>query len=583
MGRNSRTMAALVVGCALLPAGWTQAGGSPPPEVSRQVVPGLAASMSPDKTDIPFDASLVEDLADGHLDTWTLADAALVASGIDNAGDLTLYRARLQAVLTAATAHVNRQASPARRARRLLEELHRVALRKYEASSDRFTDLLDSGVYNCVSASLLYIIAARQVGLDPAAGETPLHVFVVLQSGDRDIEIEATSPSGFDVQHDLIGFRTFVLANKYVTPEELALRGVEAIFNEFNNLTRPVTPEHAISFLYHNAGIRALHAGDASKAARCLIDAVRIYPDLGYRSDDLRKTLAWSVREQYDAGNYLGAFRVAEVSMKMFPDRTTVTDRFVAVAARVVEDAAGRGDMAAADDYEARTMALLPDAESRRRLEAYTAPLMARAYLLARDWPAARRHAARFSASSSDPVEAERFMTWVEGRVLEGSEGVRADAFEEEVKAALAAVPPGQDPHDYAAVVRGIASLAERGRYDEALAVGKVQRAAIAADGGAVVDGAALDTLLRAVAGGQVATLLREHRWKDAGPAVARALAQWPGDSRLLALRDQTRTVMVQDPWRVGAWPRTNHPLAGIGPLDTASARAGKDSAGVRR
>src|SRR5678816_2308615 len=365
MSGRSHFMAALFACILALSGGWA---GARADDSSVEVRVGAAGSAGAavartDNADVAFDAGLVEDLADGRLDTWNLADAALLASGINNDADLALYRARLAEVIQNATAHVSRTGSPARRARRLLTELHRVALHRYEASTDRFTDLLDTGTFNCVSASLLYLIAARQIGLEPAAAETPLHVFVVLEMGASHIDIETTSPTGFDVRRDLSEFRSFILANKYVTPEELAQRGLDTIFNEFNNLTHPVTPEHAIAFLYHNAGLRALQAGQPGTAASELIKAVRIYPKLGYRSDDLRRTLAWSVRELYDAGDYLGAFRVAEVSMKMFPDRTAVRERFVAVGARIVEEALGRGDMANAEQFEARTAALLQDAD----------------------------------------------------------------------------------------------------------------------------------------------------------------------------------------------------------------------------
>ena len=225
------------------------------------------------------------------------------------------------------------------------------------------------------------------------------------------------------------------------------------------------------------------------------------------------------------------------------------------------------------------------------QLESFTAPAMARAALQERDWPSARRHAARFRAASSDPVEAERFVSWVESRVAEGTAAngaeVAVGAFDAEVRAALAAVPDGQDPHDYAAVVRAIATLAERGRYDEALAVGKVQRSAITTNDGGRANGGAeacaaegLETLMKAVAGRQVAGLLHDRRWKEAGATVDTALARWPGDIRLLALRHQTLTVMSEDPWRLGAWPDAIRMVAAPG---EASAHAGQQTSGMRR
>ncbi|HKY31675.1 MAG TPA: hypothetical protein VJV23_04000 [Candidatus Polarisedimenticolia bacterium] len=491
-----------------------------------------------DNTDTPFDAALLEDLADGALDHHTLADAALIASGADSEEELARQRAKLDDVLREVAEGVRAWGGPERRAGRLLEVLHRSTLVKYDASSDRFADLLGQGTYNCVSATLLYIIAARHIGLDATAAETPLHVFVTLDTPMRRVDIEATSPTGFAVRRDLAQFKTFVLTNKYATAEELSQRGVETVFNEFHRLTRPVPPERVLAFLYHNAGLRALQARDPSAAARNLVSAARIYPHLAYRSEDLRTTLAWAIREQYDAGSFQAAYHLAEVAMRFYPERTTIKDRLIAVAARLVEEAAARGDLAAAEELEARTLSQLGDDESRRKMEILTGPVVARAALLARNWPSARRHAERFRAAYPDPIEAEKFARWVEARALEGSgpEDPGQAEFVSETRAVLAALPGAPGDGEAAGVTRGIGALAAQGRYEEALAVGRLQREALAEPAARE----ALDLLLKAVARRQINSLMTLRRWRDAGHAAEQALDQWPGDADLQLLHGRT-------------------------------------------
>jgi len=502
------------------------------------------------------DAALLDDLADGSLDTHTLDDAALIASGVSTPEELQRYRARLDTIVDEAVRRTGTRGGPEHRARRLLAALHRGPLRLYQASSDRFTDLIDGGTYNCVSATLLYLIAAGRAGLPVAAAETPLHVFAVLSAPSGDVDIETTSPRGYAAHHDLPGFRRFVLDNKYATEEELAQRGLEAVYDEFRRLTRPVPAPKVIAFLYYNAGIRALRAGDSVEAARQLVSAARIYPGLAYRSENLRTTLAWASREQYDAGRFEEAFTLAELAMRFFPDRTTVRDRFTAVGARVVTETAERGDLDAAAGLESRLLSRLDDTDCARKLESHTAPVMARAALLAHRYDMATRHADRYRIVSDDAIEAERFARWVEARVEEARDDddgtLAAIDYVAEERAAARECEGVADSRvaDCRAVVGAVATLARQGRYDQALAVGRVQLASI--EGAAPV---ALDTLLRTVAAHQVTTLALARRYEAAASAAAAALAAWPGDPVLMAARQRVVSARAGDPFQLRAWP----------------------------
>jgi hypothetical protein len=502
---------------------------SNPAPAQETVTPSPAVAAAPE-----YDDALIEDLADGRLDSYSLSDAVLIASGVRDDASLDQYRKKLRSIVDTVVGRVRTWGGPERRGRRLLAELHRTALKRYQPDADRFVALLDTGTYNCVSATLLYIIAARELGLNPSGAETPLHVFVVLDTPVRRVSIETTSPTGYDARHDLLQFRTFVLANKYATAEELAQRGVENVFAEFHRLTQPVPAERVVAMLYHNAGIRALQSGDAVSAARSLVSAARIYPNLAYRSESLRTTLAWAVREQYDKGAYAASYQLADVAMRFFPDRTTVKDRFIAVAGRLVEETSGQGNLATAEQVEARSLAQISDEESRRKLEALTAPAIARAALLSHNWASARLHAARFRAAYGDPIEAERFARWVEARADEGSgpETSTQSEFVSEMRAALATAPQQCVPEQLESVVNAVGALAGQGRFEEALAVGRLQRTALADESAR----GALDILLKAVARRQISSLLTLRRWHDAGQAAEEALSQWPDDASLQAL-----------------------------------------------
>jgi hypothetical protein len=65
------------------------------------------------------------------------------------------------------------------------------------------TALLDHGHYNCLSSAMTYVVLARAFGLQVRGALVPSHVFVELTTaGGKRIDVETTSPTGFDWVHD---------------------------------------------------------------------------------------------------------------------------------------------------------------------------------------------------------------------------------------------------------------------------------------------------------------------------------------------------------------------------------------------
>jgi hypothetical protein len=97
-------------------------------------------------------------------------------------------------------------------AKAILEQLHApgsdglAALRVYQADAVSLVDVLETGGYNCNSATLLYVLVASAAGIDaravqidnvaPAMG----HVQAIVVFGDAHVRIETTRPDGFDVE-----------------------------------------------------------------------------------------------------------------------------------------------------------------------------------------------------------------------------------------------------------------------------------------------------------------------------------------------------------------------------------------------
>ncbi len=246
--------------------------------------------------------------------------------------------------------------------------------------------------------------------------------------------------------------------------------------------------------------------------------------------------------------------------MRFYPDRTTVKDRFTAVGARIVSETAERGDLDAAATLESRLFFVLADEDCARKLESHTAPALARAALLAHRYDMALERANRYRIVSDDPIEAEKFARWVEARIEEArggdAERVAAMDYLAEERAAereCDAVPAGADCR---AVVGAVAALARQGRFEQALAVGRVQMASLEDAASANAGGGeALDRLLRTVAARQVGILALSHRYDAAAAAAASALAAWPGDAMLMAAQQRAIAARAEDPFQLGVWP----------------------------
>lgn len=78
----------------------------------------------------------------------------------------------------------------------------------YAVDQARVTGIFTGGRYNCLSSTMLFLVLARSFDLPVRAAAVPTHVFVELgRPGEKVIEIETTSATGFDWVHDARFFR----------------------------------------------------------------------------------------------------------------------------------------------------------------------------------------------------------------------------------------------------------------------------------------------------------------------------------------------------------------------------------------
>jgi hypothetical protein len=73
----------------------------------------------------------------------------------------------------------------------------------YQLNQSTLSGIFHTQTYNCISSALLYGVLAQRVGLKVSGAIMPSHAFILveLETGEQ-IEVETTSPAGFDVLRD---------------------------------------------------------------------------------------------------------------------------------------------------------------------------------------------------------------------------------------------------------------------------------------------------------------------------------------------------------------------------------------------
>ena len=225
------------------------------------------------KAPVGTEAALVDDAKDGVLDHIGLADAALVASGVDD-DDLATAKKKLAAAVAPARAQAQTQTSAKKRGERLLKALHETVFARYQETQSDVAVVVDSGEYNCLSSAIVFLVAADGLVDKPRGMLSKTHAFARVDIVDDGVskvaDVETTTKNGFAVDR-----------NKLVTPEYLKSLGLGDGLSDDERLADLKNPEEVpltglIAALYSNRGVMLVRKGDVEGAAVAFDRATRI-------------------------------------------------------------------------------------------------------------------------------------------------------------------------------------------------------------------------------------------------------------------------------------------------------------------
>lgn len=320
---------------------------------------------------------LLADSHDGRWDDFDLLNAALIAEGLTSVESRLHYRSRFESLVASLLQQTNNMQDQLQKTERIYNFLHSRALySKYDLTCSSVAVALDSGVFNCVSATVLFNCLASRAGLRVAALETTGHAKsrVKFENSFLDIETtcstwnrlpdrmrpyqqsrvptnEAIAGSNLNGQNNDSGSvdrRVAASRKNHEDNVSLNLVGAKSSAEEkaenvagegsttfsideeaplgysFTRSRRPmreITDVELVATIYYNVGVDHSQAGDYEQSIASYIKAVQLAPDNKTILGNLKATLNnWAIDVAMKDKDYETAILITELGQRIDPD-----------------------------------------------------------------------------------------------------------------------------------------------------------------------------------------------------------------------------------------------------------------------
>ena len=265
---------------------------------------------------------LFSDAAGGKIDGHSLVDAALVACGVNDPVSLQRCRATYsaaRALLIRSTSGSGNKSNDAISKIELIHRtLHQNLLRGgYDANATDLAETLEIGVYNCASATLLFVALAADAGLDATAVELPGHVRAVIETGAGRYEVEVTCPKWPDAMG-----RAELVAQYPLTPTRST--GLTAGLSP-GEREREVSAAGLLAMIYYNRGVDAFTERRFAEAVAVNRRALLLDPENRLAYGNLLAAVNNWALALCDAGYFTAAETLLAAGQKFDPNHLAFT------------------------------------------------------------------------------------------------------------------------------------------------------------------------------------------------------------------------------------------------------------------
>jgi tetratricopeptide (TPR) repeat protein len=202
--------------------------------------------------------------------------------------------------------------APKQKAKLIFKEVHDHFFIQYEENV-YFDNIFQNGLYNCLTASMLYSLVLTKYDIPFEIKEKPTHVYLVAFPGTENILFETTLPKGFYMP-DEKARREYVNAlvtMKIISQEYVNSVGVPRAFNEFYYNNESITLQQLAGLQYFNEALTFYKEGELTSAITSAIKANTLYPCpklLYIKTSLIREALSNSTFESLTDVLYLAEF-----------------------------------------------------------------------------------------------------------------------------------------------------------------------------------------------------------------------------------------------------------------------------------
>lgn len=158
--------------------------------------------------------------------------------------------------------------------------IHNEFLRKYK-NNDILPSIFRFGIYNCVTASMLYALAFEKQKIPYKVMVSSDHVYLVANPGANSVVIETTNPSfektvfNGEFQRQYV---SYLKSSKQISEVEFNKKSTEEIFEEYQNRVKQADFDNLASFQYYNVAISLLENNNTLEALKYCQKAYFFYP-----------------------------------------------------------------------------------------------------------------------------------------------------------------------------------------------------------------------------------------------------------------------------------------------------------------
>jgi len=341
----------------------------------------------------PAEEDLFASAEAGTLDAARLFDAALLAGGEIDPNNLARYRERFRHIVEQTQARCEREAAAGHtdrspgsvqfgKAAAAMAVLHEtVFIGSYDLNCSRPTDALDSGRFNCVSATILFNSLAGAIGLHAQAGEAPAHVVSVVATDAGPLLVETTCPSWFRLRaanrnhQDHGGKSRGEIAGEADRERDGSERPSSALQRSSTagvtsrpsptsvSSTRPfrlLGTRELVAMVYYNHGVEAAERRQFAAAVAANYKALRLDPGSATaRSNLLAAINNWALDEA-DRGHPAEAIELLRRGLEVAPEHRSFAQNYLAIHQRWVQELFRRGELAEAARVLSRAVEEFP-------------------------------------------------------------------------------------------------------------------------------------------------------------------------------------------------------------------------------